>query len=181
MTQGEGISLLLRGHEASSRDAYLQVAGDAFQAFLHPVENGGIVAYDHDGLPFLEEFPHRHPYSHVLNGFIYALWGVYDFSRYTRDGNAEHLYEQGLESLKIALESYDVGFWSRYDLFPSRLINVASPFYHQLHIAQLEALWFICRLPEFRAVALRWRSYQRSRPSVVRATLLKGLYKVVYG
>ena len=29
--------------------------------------------------------------------------------------------------------------WSRYDLYPHPLTNVASPFYHRLHIEQLRA------------------------------------------
>jgi hypothetical protein len=181
MTQGESISLLLRVHKQSGRDRYLDVAADALKVFFHPVEDGGVATYPRGELVVFEEVPNPRPYSHILNGWIYALWGVYDFARYTQDGDAQRIYLQSLHSLKSMIELYDTGYWSRYDLFPSHLSNVASPFYHPFHIALLEGLYITSGVEEFRTVALRWRSYQQSRLSTIRSFYMKALHRMVYG
>jgi hypothetical protein len=181
MTQGEAISLLLRVHAAFGGDAYLETAHAAFEPFLRVVEDGGVAGRDADGEVFFEEVPHPAPYSHVLNGHIYALWGVFDLARYTGLESAAALYREAAASLDRTVERFDVGYWSRYDIYPRGLANVASPFYHALHVSLLEALAVTSGNPRFAALAERWRRYADSRPAALRATARKALYKALHG
>jgi hypothetical protein len=71
---------------------------------------------------------------------------------------------------------YDARFWSFYDTSGA----LASPFYHRLHIAQLEALEL--GYPEyagqFRELRDTFQGQLASRLSVVRAVALKGYQKL---
>ena len=43
---------------------------------------------------------------------------------------ARRLFEEGVTTLARNLHRWDTGQWSRYDLFPHPVPNVASPAYH---------------------------------------------------
>ena len=80
------------------------------------------------------------PPTHILNGFIWALWGVYDYFLATQDDVAHDLCARGVRTLQHNLDSYDLGFWSLYEQSGTRLPMVASRFYHRLHIVQLRVM-----------------------------------------
>ena len=67
-----------------------------------------------------------------------------------------------LEECLANIERWDTGSWSRYDLFPHRVTNVASKAYHELHVAQLEAMDELAPHPELRAAAERFAGYAAS-------------------
>jgi len=124
-----------------------------------PVESGGVLG-DLDGLPFLEEYPST-PQSHVLNGAVFALWGIRDVALSTGDAAIETQHFEALAALVATCARFDTGRWSRYDLFPDPPQNVASSFYHHLHISQLKALHGIYGVTEFGDLADRFEAYER--------------------
>ena len=89
----------------------------------------------------------------MLNGGIFALWGLYDVGAALGDDEIAREFEQGADTLAANLHRWDTGYWSRYDLFPHPVMNVASSFYHALHTSQLEAMQVIAPRPEFEARA----------------------------
>ena len=60
-----------------------------------------------------------------------------------------------------ALPQFDLGTWSRYDLYPKPPANIASSFYHHLHISQLEALAAVYGDAVFATAAERFASYEQ--------------------
>lgn len=160
MAQGEGISALLRVHRATGDERYVASARAALEPFRREIEQGGVRITLRKGEVFFEEYPCDPP-SHVLNGFVFALWGLYDYALYLKDPEAEELFQAGVLTLASWLPDYDLGYWSTYDLFPFRIRFVAHPFYHQLHIVQLEALFLLTGRATFRETAQRWESYGR--------------------
>jgi hypothetical protein len=56
------------------------------------------------------------PPAHILNGFIFALFGLYDYYRVTQDEHALELFNAGIETLRSKLHLYDTGRVTRYDL-----------------------------------------------------------------
>ncbi len=176
MGQGQGISLLVRAHKLIGDDRYLDAARVALQPFFHSVEDGGVIAHLPGGGVTLEEYPSR-PYSHILNGFIFALWGVHDFAIHTGDDRAAELAERAVDTLADMMPRYDVGYWSRYGLFPHPRPNVASPFYHELHIAQLRGLKEIYPRDVFTEFADRWERQFASWTNFTRAVYGKVRFK----
>ncbi|MCK4273140.1 hypothetical protein KAX22_10825 [bacterium] len=160
MAQGEGISALLRLHLATGDDRYLSAARAALDPFQKEIGRGGVAISVGEEQVFFEEYPSDPP-SHVLNGFVFALWGLYDYALYLKDPEADRLFQAGVHTLATWLPGYDLGYWSSYDLFPFQVRFVAHPFYHQLHIAQLEVMFQLTgRLP-FRETAERWEGYRK--------------------
>ncbi len=85
-----------------------------------------------------------------------------------------------LETLRNNLDRYDLGFWSLYEQSGTRLPMVASPFYHQLHIVQLQIMARLTGDEVFAKYADRWERYARSRAKRTRALCYKSAFKLCY-
>jgi hypothetical protein len=179
LAQGQGISLLVRAHLLSNGPRYLAAAERALASFFQPVAEGGVAFTDDHGDLWFEEYIVSPP-THILNGFIWASWGVYDYFLATRDSSAQALFARAVQTLTRNLDGYDLGFWSVYEQSGTRLPMVASPFYHQLHIVQLRLMHRLTGQVEFLRVADRWESYGRSRSKRTRALCYKSAFKLCY-
>jgi hypothetical protein len=179
LAQGQGISLLVRAHKESGDARYLETAQRALAGFFMPTVEGGIAFTDDQGDLWFEEYLVSPP-THVLNGFIWAAWGVYDYFLATRDHSAHELFTRAVRTLERNLDRYDLGFWSLYEQSGTRLPMVASPFYHQLHIVQLRIMHRLTGEDKFLRVADRWESYGRSRSKRTRAFCYKSAFKLCY-
>jgi heparosan-N-sulfate-glucuronate 5-epimerase len=179
LAQGQGISLLVRAHQESKDARYLEAAKLALVSFLTSTDEGGVAFTDDRGDLWFEEYIVSPP-THILNGFIWATWGVYDYFLATRDRTAQELFARAVQTLLRNLERYDLGFWSLYEQSGTRLPMVASPFYHQLHIIQLRVMRKLTGEEKFARIADRWEDYGRSRGNRTRALCYKSAFKLCY-
>jgi hypothetical protein len=179
LAQGQGISLLARAHRHTGKADYLYAAQLAFASLLLPIEQGGVQFADERGDLWLEEYLVSPP-THILNGFIWALWGIYDYYLATSDMQAQELFYRCVQTLVRNLDRYDLGYWSLYELSGARLPMVASPFYHRLHVVQLRILSHLTGVCRFARVADTWENYGRSRSKLARALCYKGAFKLCY-
>jgi peptidoglycan/xylan/chitin deacetylase (PgdA/CDA1 family) len=177
ITQGEGVSLLVRLYRATGEEEFAAAALRAMRPLQTPTDEGGLLA-DLGGGPFFEEYPSRPP-SYVLNGAIFALWGVRDAARALGDAGASKLFERGLASLVLNLHRYDTGRWSRYDLFPHPFTNLSTGSYHLLHINQLTVLGRMSPDEELQRTRQRFASYRARRANRVEAFAQKVAFRVV--
>jgi hypothetical protein len=175
MGQGQAISVLLRAHRLTGRDEYLEVADAALPALCRPVAEGGAQSVL-EGHPVLEEYPTERPCA-VLNGWIFALFGVHELAVTTANAEAQSLFERSANGLVELLPRYDNGWWSLYSLYDHGRPDLAKPFYQRLHPILLEALDLIHPAPRLRDYADRWRA-QYTRRSVVRASLDKVYFRL---
>jgi heparosan-N-sulfate-glucuronate 5-epimerase len=146
MAQGEALSVLTRAYRRTKSVKYLKSASFAFNSFKNSIENGGVVSNLDNGMKFYEEYVSNSP-SHVLNGFLYSLWGIYEYYYTFNDASAKNVFDEGLVSLEYILPKFDTGFWSKYCLSNRKVINIASYMYHELHIVQLESINQITKSP----------------------------------
>lgn len=177
MAQGEGASLLVRAWRETGDERYAQAALRALGPMRVPVERGGVRAELEGGF-FPEEYPSQ-PASFVLNGAIFALWGCHDVAQALQDDGARVLFEDGVSTLEQNLNRFDIGRWSRYDLFPHPVPNIASSAYHLLHINQLRAMSMIAPRPVFFETASRWEEHARSRFNGATAFARKVLFRLL--
>jgi heparosan-N-sulfate-glucuronate 5-epimerase len=177
MAQGEGASLFLRLHRASGDSRFEEGARLALLPLGKEVAEGGVLAALNGGrLP--EEYP-TNPPSHVLNGAIFALWGLYDAATALGEPAPRQSFEEGVATLAGNLHLYDTGYWSRYDLFPHPMPNIASAAYHRLHIDQLEALHLVAPREELSDLARRFARYRESHVNRARAFLAKSAFRLL--
>jgi heparosan-N-sulfate-glucuronate 5-epimerase len=179
LAQGQGISVLVRAHIESGDVRYLVAAQHALASFYSPIHEGGVVFTDDRGDLWFEEYIVSPP-THILNGFIWAAWGIYDYFLATRDRSAQELFSRAVQTLVRNLDRYDLGFWSLYEQSGTRLPMVASAFYHRLHIVQLRMMHRLTGEDVFARVADRWESYTRSRSNRMRALAYKSAFKLCY-
>jgi len=179
LAQGQGISLLLRGHRETGDTSYLKAAEKAFLSFTNSTSEGGVTFTDERGHLWIEEYIVSPP-THILNGFIWAMWGVHDYFLATGDALARTLWEASVRTLLSNVPRYDLGVWSLYEFSGTWLPMLASPFYHQLHIVQLQVMHFLTGEDLFLQYAERWESYRRSRSKRTRALCYKAVFKICH-
>lgn len=177
LAQGEAASLLVRLHLETSEVEFAKGARLALRPLFTPIAEGGVRG-DLEGTPWPEEYP-TNPPAHVLNGAMFALWGMRDVAVGLGDDEAAREFETGIDSLVANLPRYDTGYWSLYSLFPHPVPNVASSFYHALHVSQLEAMYRFVPRPEFESTRLRWKAYSESTVCRRRAFASKALFRVL--
>jgi heparosan-N-sulfate-glucuronate 5-epimerase len=164
LAQGNALSALLRAREILGDEVYLAAATIGFQTLRLPTTAGGVRWEAGDDL-WLEEYP-LEPAGHVLNGAIYALWGVLDFARATNDAEAWGVWKKGASTIARHVEEFDAGFWSRYELGAPELVSVH---YHKnIHIPQMQAMFALTGEPVFQEMARRWTRYLHSPLSGLR-------------
>ena len=111
LAQGQGVSLLLRAHAQTGDDKYQQAAEHAFVSLTKPIAQGGVLFEDGDKNLWIEEYLVDPP-THILNGFMWALWGVFDFSVARSDTTAKQIFDRGVQTLLHTLPRFDTGYWS---------------------------------------------------------------------
>lgn len=177
MAQGESASLLVRLYLETREEVFADAACNALRPLFRLREDGGVCALL-DGAPWPEEYP-THPPSFVLNGAIFAWWGMRDVAVGLDDSDAREAFRDGVDGLARNLHRFDTGYWSLYCLYPHPLPTIASSFYHVLHITQLEAMHELAPRPEFEEVRQRWIRYVASRPMRWRAFSQKVVFRMI--
>lgn len=178
LAQGSGISLLLRAHQIDDRSGFLDCARLAFRSLETQIDHGGTLFIDNNGDYWIEEYIVDNP-THILNGFIWALFGVYDFWKFSENKNAKILFDKCIQTLVKNIDNYDVGYWSLYEQSETYLNMIASSFYHKLHIVQLEILYHLTDEKIFKNTSMKWREYMTAVNSK-RALLNKILFKIFH-
>jgi heparosan-N-sulfate-glucuronate 5-epimerase len=174
MTQAQAASTFVRAFLHSRRSEYEIAARAAIEPLLRM--DGRFVAMTPSG-PILEEGGMTPP-AHILNGWIFAIWGLWDVRVGLGEPRTDSLLSATIECLRTKLHEYDVGWWTRYSLFPHVLPDLAKPFYHRIHIDQMEVLHRLTGIDEFGSAARRWESYNRRSARLV-AVAHKIPFKIV--
>jgi hypothetical protein len=157
------------GHNRDKK--YLETAEKAYEAFEVDIADGGVRFVDDEGNTWIEEYA-LFPPPHVLNGFIFALFGIYDLYRVTKDGGTLKLFNKEIKTLEKNIQKYDIGYWSLYNLLNK---DPATKSYHELHIKQLNVLYKLTNRNIFNEYATRWEKYLQSSQDVRKATIKRGL------
>lgn len=174
MAQGEGISLLARGYVTAVDEAGKRIISEkmkrAVDFMLKDVSDGG-TALRKDGKIFLLEYTGK---PMVLNGAIFAVFGLIDYIKVTGDEAVKDELSVILKTIAEYLPEFDNGYWSMYDLGG----HIASPFYHDLHIAQLHVLADLTKKEIFGEYEMKFIKYKSSFFKRTRAFMKKAMQKI---
>ena len=172
MAQGEAASVLIRAYAETKDVKYLQSAKKAIDFMLTPLQEGGTSIYDGDDLLFAE-------YTHlpvVLNGWIFAWWGLYDYVLASGDkGVYNERLQQSCKSIVKYLPKFKNSFWSKYDLADM----ITSPFYHNLHVAQMQAMYRLTGVSTFDEYAKLWEKQLNNPLNKSLAFVVKAYQKII--
>lgn len=174
MGQGEAISALLRAYVLTKEQKWIDAARKAMAFMLIPVEEGGTLLVE-KGEYYLEEYPDlKGTKRSVLNGWIFTLFGLYDYLQIIPDEQVECVYQKSIMTLKMHLKDYDLGYWSYYD----KTGRVASPAYHDLHISLLNVLADLTGEIYFSQIADSWDQYANKSVNLIKAIIKKAIQKL---
>lgn len=174
MGQGEAISVLLRAYQLTENMKWLEAARKAVNFMIIPVNNGGTL-FISDGNYYFEEYASVDDKRRsVLNGWIFTLFGLYDYLIIESDMNIRKIFTQSVDTLVRHVNDYDMGYWSFYD----KTGRIASPAYHQLHIALLQVMADITGEKYLAEKAERWKDYSNKKWNKYQAIVKKAFQKL---
>jgi hypothetical protein len=124
LSQGTALQVLARSWQRFKEPPLLEAAQKALGPFEHAPPPGVRVATP-AGATYAE-YTYA-PSDRILNGFIQALVGLYDYTSITKDPLGKSLFEAGDAEARAEVPHYDTGAWSLYDQFGESNLN-----YHEL-------------------------------------------------
>lgn len=174
MGQGEGISVLARAFQLTGEKKWLFAMEKAVSFMITEIQQGGTLLIDGENF-ILEEYPNLDgDKKSVLNGWIFALFGLYDYIKLNPNEQVQDIFDKSVKTLVKNINQYDTKYWSFYD----QCGRLASPAYHDLHISLLKVLYEITREEEFKEVAKLWEKYSHNRLYKIKAILVKIIQKL---
>ncbi len=136
----------------------------ALERMLQPVERGGARS-DLDGGPFLEENPGT-PVSHVLNGCLYGLFGLYDAADALGHQEAGRAAGEIETTLSRAVTTFTAPLgWTWYALRAHGRRYIARGYYHSVHIVQARVVAARTGDADIERAARLWASALDSLPT----------------
>jgi hypothetical protein len=124
LSQGTGLEVLARAYSRFKEPADLTAAQQALGVFKTAPPQGVRVKTAAGAL--YAEYTYA-PSDRILNGFIQALVGLYEYTAITKDPLGLQLFEAGDAEARAEVPRYDTGGWSLYDQFGESSLN-----YHEL-------------------------------------------------
>lgn len=164
MAQGEALTVLVRLYRLTVQDKYLESAEQVFNSFylIKGKDKPYISEIDSRKFFWIEEYPSESSCK-ALNGFIFALYGLYEYFMVTKKAQAKDLLEACLTTIYENLESYrNQGDLSFYCLGHGKL----SETYHKVHIKQLKMLYKITGESYFQEMAKKFEKDYLPKPNI---------------
>lgn len=170
MCQGEAASVLVRAFRETNNSSYLLAAKKALNFIFLERSDANLFKEVDDELILLE-YENK---PAVLNGWIFAAFGFYDVWLETKDVKYLSIFNKTIKTIEKYLSRFDNGYWSMYDLDG----RIASPFYHKLHISQLEALYLTTNSDIFLKYQNKFIKYNKNPFKRLRAFIKKANQKI---
>jgi len=124
LSQGTALQALSRAYSRLREPAYLTAAQQALGIFQTAPPEG--VRVNSSVGAMYAEYTYA-PGDRILNGFIQALVGLYEYAALTHDPLGLTLFHAGDAEGRAILPHYDTGAWSMYDQYGESDLN-----YHEL-------------------------------------------------
>jgi hypothetical protein len=164
MTSGRAIEAFTDAYKLYHSPKYLGYAKTLVRGFYLPIQSGGFTYKEANGW-WYEEIADKNLHTpRILDGHIFAITGVHEYWLVTKDDSAAYVVQKGIQALKYALPSYDIGNgWSYYDVYH----KASDKKYHRLLASQMKQVWKITNDNFFYTFYNRWNAPLK-RPYVLR-------------
>lgn len=165
MTSGLAIQVYLKAYQLLQQPQYVADAAQLARGFAIPVDSGGFTFKEPGGWWFEEIADTGKHTPRILDGHVFALLGLYDFSVKKKDTMARQYFERGEAGLRSALASYDAGDGQiAYDKYG----KLADKKYKRIITQQMEQMWHITGDTVYWQYLRKWRA-PMERPYMIRA------------
>lgn len=180
MAQGQILSTLIRAYHITGDEKYVRAGHNALNFMLNSGDSDIFAGCSKSLSDFCGKSEIMKPYSenvlyeeyvskpssYVLNGDLFALVGLYDWSigapvEYGKE-EAERGFSAGIKSIEIILPYYDYYGWSAYDLMQytyGTSANLVNNYSHNCHIYLLSTLTEVTKSEILRTYADIFKEY----------------------
>ena len=136
-------------YELTGEEVYLDFGHKLFNGYTRLKGNHDIwiCRLDSIGYYWLEEYPHDDNPGQTLNGFVFSLYGLYDYCRLTGNPEARRIFDLGITTLKQYAPYFRQKDTLSFYCLGHR--SVANPGYHALHADQMGFLQIMTGDPFF--------------------------------
>ncbi len=124
LSQGTALQVMARAGQRFKEPAFTEAAKQALGVFQQRPPNGVRIATRAGA--WYAQYTYA-PSDRILNGFIQADVGLYDYTSITKDPLGLQLFEAGDAEARTQVAHYDTGAWSLYDQFGESDLS-----YHEL-------------------------------------------------
>jgi len=112
LTQATALEALARAYQRTHEAPFLEAADAALRLFQAPPPEG--VRTSLAAGPWYAQYTFA-PEDHIINGFIQALVGLYEYTQITGSPSGAALFAEGDATARALLPGFNTGAWSRYD------------------------------------------------------------------
>jgi hypothetical protein len=164
MAQGTAIEALTRASEAfPPGTTYLQLAHQALGLFTAGPPSG-VRVNTPAGARYLQySFA---PGTDIINAFLQALIGLYDYAKASGDPQAQALFAAGNAQAEAELPRFDTGAWSLYQPGVEDSLS-----YHELVTGFLDQLCSRTEAPIYCTTAQHFHAYLTTPPALTQVTM----------
>jgi hypothetical protein len=158
ITQGTAVSAYSHAGAKLARPDYMTDAANALGVFKAPPPEG-VALKQPDGVHYLMYSTNSKLL--ILNGFLQALTGIYDYWQLSQDPVGQQLFDQGNTEAQAEIPRYDTGAWSLYEG-----VKESSLSYHQLVTGFAQNLCDRTQTPIYCDTAARFTADQTTPPAM---------------
>ncbi|WP_306666879.1 D-glucuronyl C5-epimerase family protein [Phascolarctobacterium faecium] len=157
MEIGQLISVMLRAYYLTGNYRFLNVASKCYLSYKVEVKEGGILEFDKNELPWIEEYPSSKNgvASFVLNGYLFAIIGAIEYEAFNSEISKYNLLL--INSLKYRIKKYEKNFWLLYqDYNKEKDIYVSNEYMKMQYLQMLQIYelnkddWFYRKFKQWR-------------------------------
>lgn len=158
ITQGTAVSAYAHAGAKLARPDYMTDATNALGVFKTPAPEGVALAQK-NGVHYLMYSTNTKLL--ILNGFLQALTGLYDYWQLSQDPVGQQLFAQGDTEAQAEIPKYDTGAWSLYEG-----VKESSLSYHQLVTGFAQNLCDRTQTPIYCDTAARFTADETTPPAM---------------
>jgi len=158
ITQGTAVSAYAHAGAKLARPDYMADAANALGVFKAPPPEG-VALPQADGVHYLMYSTNSRLL--ILNGFLQALTGLYDYWQLSQDPVGQQLFEQGNTEALAEIPKYDTGAWSLYEG-----VKESSLSYHDLVTGFAQNLCDRTQTPLYCDTAARFTADKTTPPQL---------------
>ncbi len=149
ITQALVLSLMIRLNKINTSTELKEHISLVYNSLLIPVGEGGFVATTPEGYKWIEEYPGSK--SYVLNGNLFSLIAIYEYSLTFIEIDTSELIYQLTEGLIKTLHHYKRGKYWKYSRVNNTLSNIE---YQGLYVHLFKHLWCLTDNEAFKILYL---------------------------
>lgn len=160
LTSGVIASYFLRYYKVTGDKNAFILAKKNVNFMLLPLKDGGVLSFDKENLPWIEEYPNSKNYLHVTNGFIASIVALHEYLQFENDKYVDTIYKGCIKSLKKAFKTHELKDNTCYSLGSKAAVK---NYYLKLQINQLCHLYELTDDEEIFRQSIIWKMHSYTK------------------